>query len=260
MTSRDESGLSRAFATQKANILALIKKLRLDARKSYRIIEPKIVKPSKAEPMSSEDELVNQAILKRADLKASEHSLTASRQDIQVADAGRLPKIDFALSALDAGRLLTSHSSAGIDLMPSSQQSLASQLGRQIEYTLGFTLTWNLFDRDLTKSNVERARVLAKNKQLDTDDVRNQIVIEVKQAYIEYISAKDQLRANEDGLVAAEKAFQAVKGKYDAGSAKFIDLADAQATLVQAESAQAQSLFQVELQKRVLMTVTGQTN
>lgn len=258
LTSRDDSAVSRVTASQKSDMLALIKKLRLDARKQYRLIEPKIAKPADTDPLPSEEELIKIALQSRLDLKASTLNLAASKKDLEAANAGYLPKLDFSVSAGDMGRVLSQRSVNDTEIPLSDQKSLGRQLGSQLYYNLGLTLTWNVFDRDLTKASVARARVAEMNRQIESEDLKNAIVIDVRRAYADLISARNQHRANEDGRIAAEKAFQAIKGKYEVGAAKFIDLADAQSTLMEAESAEAQSLFQVELHRRVLAMVAGQ--
>lgn len=261
LTSRDESSVSKIFATQKTDMLALLKRLRLDARKQYKIVEPKLTKPSEAEFSLNENDLIKMALQRRPDLKASEHALAASKSDIEVSKSSYLPRVDFGISAVDVTRQLDTHSVVGesVDLFSSTQRNLGQQFGDQILYNVGITMTWSIFDRDLTKANVQRAKIASKNLEIDTEDVRNSIVVDVRRAFTDYISARDQLRANEAGRTAATMSFQALKGKYEVGAAKFLDVSDSQATLLEAESAEAQSLFQVELQKRVLMTVSGYT-
>lgn len=260
IASRDEATLNRIYASEKEDLLALLVRLRLDTREQYKIVPPKILKPKDGEAIPLEDDLIKLALQNRPDLKSSEHALIASKFDVKAANAGFLPRLDFSLSAFDAGRLFVTNAlSNGVNEVPANQRSFGEQLGSQIIYSLGLTMTWNIFDRDQTKAAVQASRIAARNSQIDVEDATNLIVADVRRVYAEYQSALGQFKANQDGLNAAEKAYQVIKGKYDVGVAKFLDLADAQATLVQAQSDEAQSLYQVELQRRALATVTGET-
>ena len=97
----------------------------------------------------------------------------------------------------------------------------------------------------------------AKNSSLDTEDVHNLVVGEVRQAYGDYRTVLQQLESSQKGLVAAQKAYETVQGRYEVGSANFVDLTTAQAALVQAEAAHSQAEISFVLQGRILETVMG---
>lgn len=257
LTSQDEASVIIVTNRQHTDLLSLLKRLRLDAQRRYQLASPTINEARDTDAPKNEDDLVNAALKYRPDLKAGEHSLTAFREDLNVAKSTYLPRLDFGAALAGSSRHLDAHVVNDVYEVPSSQKSIASQLESQVLYSVGLTLTWNIFDRDLTKANVERASVAIKNVEIDNEDLRNSIVVEAKQAYSDYVSAKSQFIAEDKGLIAAQKAYDVIKGKYNVGSAKFLDLADAQATLVRAKAARIQALIGLELQKRALKTVTG---
>jgi outer membrane protein len=118
-------------------------------------------------------------------------------------------------------------------------------------------LTWSIFNHWTTKAAVARARADADNSEIDAVDRQKQTMAEVRQAFGDYRSALQQLDTTKSGLISAEKAYEVVRGRYEVGSASFIDLITAQAALVQAESSRAQALISFALQTQVMENVLG---
>ena len=55
----------------------------------------------------------------------------------------------------------------------------------------------------------------------------------------------------------SQKAYEVVQGRYQVGSASFVDLTTSQAALVQAEAARAQAVIAFALQTRTVETTLG---
>jgi outer membrane protein len=154
---------------------------------------------------------------------------------------------------------LDSQTVNGVGVMPASQNSYGYQLATQLNYTIGIYLTWNVFDRFITRENVARARAVADDARIDAEDRKNQVEGDVRQAYGNYVTALQQLRASKKGMEAAQKAYEVMEGRYEVGGASFLDLLTAQAALVQAESARAEALIYFQLQDKNLDFALGVT-
>ncbi len=257
LTSQDESFRLSAINKVQSDELSLIKRLRLDARKKIHLIEPKVDAQNRSGEPKSLDELIQTAIANRADLQASDHSLRAAKFDVRAAHAGLLPKFDFGIAATSVGRNFTTHSVNGVNTVPNPQRSLVDQFGDQVNYSLGITFVWNIFDRSLTRTNEQKANISVRNLSIDNEDLRNSIVIEARQAYGDYLIAKSQLETNERGVTAAQRAYRELKARYDVGLINFVNLVEAQTALLKAETARAQAFFSCELQRRALATTAG---
>ena len=259
-TSSDESFLTSSLAKERADELILLRKIRVDPARRYEFVAPKIDEnPKKRPDFEDEGQLVDLALKSRPDLQSQAEIARAYHQDARVIRGGFFPRLDLGAVAFGGGRWLDSQTVNGADVTGLQSQSLGDQLSNNIVWTVGLKLTWNPFDRWVTKASVERANVTASNSELDTQDVRNQVVGEARQAYGEWRAALQQLETSAKGLTAAQKAYDTMNGRYQVGAASFIDLLTAQAALVQAGASRAQALIGFALQSRVVETVTGQT-
>ena len=116
-------------------------------------------------------------------------------------------------------------------------------------YYCGVVLTCNIFDRWSNAYNVKKAKTVAYKADLDSQDYRNQVIGEMKQAISDYKATLQQLATSQRGLTAAQKAYKLSEGSYEIGQLSDVDLAAAQTALVQAEANRAQALIGFELQR-----------
>lgn len=256
-TSADEAFLVNSQSKERTDELQLLRKLRLDTDRNYRLQIPNLEEEAKASEFENEDQLVRQALANRPDLSASERTAKAAEFDVTSARSTYFPRLDFGAAVGSAGRILDRQLVNGADVLPATQTGLNEQLTRQVQYTVGLTLTWTIFDRWVTQTGIERARVYARNSRIDEQDRRNQVIGEIRQAFGDYRAVLQQMASTKKGLQAAQKAFEVMQGRYQVGSANFVDLTTAQAAQVQAEANRAQALIAFALQRRSMQTALG---
>ena len=134
---------------------------------------------------------------------------------------------------------------------------LSEQLRNTVGYSAGISLSWTIFDRFQTRYSVSAAKINHLNQQLDYEDLKNNIAIDLRQAAGEYASAFDQIATATVSFTAARSAFDAVKRKYELGAASFVELSAARATLFNAHSNLSQATYNLALQKNILDFTTG---
>jgi outer membrane protein len=262
-TAQDESLLLTAENKTRQDQILFLKKLRADISKKYHFVEPPLSEgdpAGKVDPRyKNESALMKSALTNRTDLKAADNQANAAHWDVKVNWASYLPKLNLVGSMISGGAYLNSTTANGATITPPEQSNLGYQLGTQIDWQIGLQLSWTLFDRFQTHENVVKAEVVADNSQLDAQDERNTVEGDVRQAYGNYLTAVQQLRASKKGLSAAQKAYEVVDGRYQVGSANFVDLITAQAALVQAESTRAQALIDFQISDRTIEFAVGET-
>ena len=256
-TSQDESSLLSAQNKRRADQIALLRKLRVEVDRNYHFAEPEFSARAVAPAAASEADLVNEALRRRYDLKASKATYEASDWDIHTAAATYMPRLDLFGTVNSVGHTLLDQTVNGVNVVTGPQDTIRDQLGRQVNYAVGLNLTWSLFDRFITAQNVSRAKLAANNAKVDADDRKFQVEGEVRQAYSGYVTAVQQLRSSKKGLEAAQKAYEVMDGRYGVGAASFLDLVTTQTALVQAESTRAQAVLNYELQVRSLGVAVG---
>ena len=253
-TSRDQSLLIDAQNRLRTEKILLLKKLRLnaDSLEQYEFGEVPIDEQPESESYGNEQALVGKALLQRVDLQSFKLDKEIADWDINKYKSGYLPKVFLGAGVFSNGAYFNTLYVNGAYEKPVSQTNIGDQLTRQINGSISVNASWALFDRYYTRSNIAIAKVASGNAQIDYENEHIQIVSEMRQAYGDYTTALQQIETAEKGVVAAEKAYDALNGRYREGSANFIELSTAQINLLEARQARIQSIISLMLQKKVI--------
>jgi outer membrane protein len=205
--------------------------------------------------------LSRRALAQRPDLAASADEVRAAEAGVVQARAGRLPRATLEFDVVDAARLFDRQEQNGIDLLGAKsapiQLPLSSQLRHQVAGVLTLGISVPIFDQWQTRADVERAQAAAERSRLLEEDLRDRVVGEVAQAVDEARSAEQAMKAATAQVAAAQKAYDAVSGRYDVGMASFIDVATAQTDLTRARSNVEAAIVNRALARQHLVTALG---
>ena len=122
----------------------------------------------------------------------------------------------------------------------------------QINKSLGFSVSVPLFQNYNRLYSIQSSKVQLKNAELSFENTKLQVVQEVTQAHNDYVSYLKQKEATEKSLFASEKAFETQQERYNVGASTLIELSQAQATYVTAQSNYTQAIFNLIFQEKLL--------
>jgi outer membrane protein len=245
----EQSRLSviKAETRMQRTLLELLRRLRIDPKTSVSLeVDPRLKTHAAVQP--DREKLVAEALEIRGDLKSKSLESRAAQWQAKVSRASWYPSIDLVFTLTSGGVR---------DLPEYTYPPLSEQVENSVGYSAGVNLTWAFFDGFQTRYAVESAKINQLNQQLDYEDLKKSIVIDLHQAAGDYASAFSQIETAKVGFTAARSAFNAVKRKYELGAASFVELSTARATLFNAQSNFSQATYNLALQKSVLDFTTG---
>jgi outer membrane protein len=251
-TSRDQASLIDAQNRLRTDKILLLKKLRLDSLDQYEFGEIPMDEQPQPELYGNEQALVNRALIQRADLQAYKLDKDVADWDIKKYRSGYLPKVFLGAGVFSNGAYFNKLYVNGVDTKPGSQAGIGDQLTRQINGALSLNASWAIFDRYYTRSNIAIAKIASTNAQIDYENQHIQIVSEMRQAYGDYTTALQQIVTADKGVIAAEKAYETLNGRYREGAANFIELSTAQINMLTARQSKIQATISLMLQKKVI--------
>ncbi len=114
-------------------------------------------------------------------------------------------------------------------------------------YSYGIQLNWSIFDGGNKVARYKEAKALLDASKANVRDTELTIWQQVEQAYVNLISAEEQIGAAQKAVESAQENFRLSQGRFDAGVGTIIELTDAQLALTQAQSTQAQALTDYRL-------------
>ncbi|MBS1689004.1 MAG: TolC family protein [Bacteroidetes bacterium] len=256
-TSSDKLLYINAQSRMQNDKILLFQKLRIDSSDNYDIADIPIDDNADAAHYANKDMLVQTALQDRVDLQSANLNVESANWITKKYRSGYLPTVSLAAGLYNSGAYFNSLTVNGVDSKPADQAAIPTQLYKYTYGIAGINASWNIFDRYYTKSNVRIAKLNADNARIDKQDTEIAIVSNVKQAYNDYVNAVQQMETVDKGLMAAQKAYEAVNGKYKEGASDFITEANAQLVLLQAGQSKVQASVNMMLQKKVIDYYVG---
>jgi len=102
-------------------------------------------------------------------------------------------------------------------------------------WSVGAALQWNIWDGGLTAGTVRQKKLELDKMKTDLDEFRKAVRLEVKQAYLDMMVARQTVEAGSGAVDMAKKALDIAKTRYDAGLATYLEYTDANLALRTAE-------------------------
>lgn len=199
------------------------------------------------------EEMIDAALESRNDFIAQEKQIESNEQSRRIARAELLPSLSMNAS------IGTSFSDQTVDPTTGDQTPFTDQFfDQRITRGVGFSLSIPIFNRWNTRTSIQQAEVQLRNSELELDNIRFQISEEVRQAYNDYVAISKELESTEKALIAAERAFETEQQRYEIGSTTLIELNQANANYVQAQSNRVQAVYNFIFQEQLLDYYIGQ--
>jgi len=114
-------------------------------------------------------------------------------------------------------------------------------------YSIGFSVSYNIFDGFIREQRVNGAGVFRNNALADLADARNSTIAVVKSSYLEIDLLKKQVEVSTENVSAAEEDFRITQEKYNLGAATILDLLTSQVSLKEAQVALIRVQFDLNL-------------
>ncbi|MFD2532085.1 TolC family protein [Gracilimonas halophila] len=243
----EELLLTQQENSLKFSKILLVRQLQIDPMGDYQFTVPEMESEINTEVLESYSlsELIDQALLNRSDLKSTIADIRSLEYQLQIAKNNLLPSVS---------------ANAGLSTSYSDQYSLLGEsvafsdqfFDQRINRSFGFSVSIPIFQNWNRMYNIESSKVQLKNAELNLDNSRLQVIQEVTQAYNDYTSYQKQLSASEKSLIASERAFETQQERYNVGSSTLIELSQAQASYVEAQSNYTQATYNLIFQEKLL--------
>src|SRR5262249_50505213 len=108
-----------------------------------------------------------------------------------------------------------------------------------------------------THGRIVQARAQLEQAELDQDDTRRGVELEVRQAYSDYLQALQLIEAQKKTVEETEESLRLAEARFRAGTGTQLDVLSAQTALTEARSNEIQALYEYNLANASLERVTG---
>lgn len=160
------------------------------------------------------DELKRQALLNRPEYARAMLAVRSNAREVRAARDEALPRVDAFSSVGLSGRSPVTGSS---------------------DYTVGASLTFNLFDAG-RKARINQARSAEAIARAEQEHLANQISFEVVSAYQQFVSARERLLVVAQTTAQAQEVLRIVRDRYVEGLTTITEVLRAELALVRART------------------------
>ena len=209
-------------------------------------------------------QLVAGALEDNLDIAAAVARITEADAQARVSSAALWPNVSFAGSAQRSqtppgtvsvntagGSATTSTTTLAITSIASNSPTRQNlfQLGLNASYEIDF---WGK-NEDASKA----ARLLANASRFDRDTVQISTVASVVNSYLQVLADQDRLRIANQNVVLASKVYDAIKARFNLGTATVLDSAQQETVLEQQRATIPTIVRNMEQTKNILAVIRG---
>jgi len=230
------------------NRLALLREMELDPQAAITFVQPEIDELNLVMQSYDLDQLVEVALQNRADYQSQQASIQAAYYSYKATQGRIMPSLSASASIRSS-------------LNDRNPFSYSDQFTDQ-NISRGFSLSLNIpfFNRLNTRTAIVSQKLNYENVKLSVDRSRLSIISEVTQAYNDYQARVAELESTEKALAASERAYETELERYDIGISTLVELSQAQALYVQAQSNRLQAVYSYTFQEKLLDYYIGNLN
>lgn len=231
------------------NKLLLLQTMGVEQDTNYQVSDPGIDHTLDEIKTFNKDEMLSEALQKRPDVKAQHLEIKAAQKEIKAAKSGYWPRLSLFA---DLGTNYNSTTNS----FDFSNQFFDNNLNAAI----GLSLSIPIFDKGITKNNVAAAKIQLENRQLELENLRNQVNVEVKQAIENYHTAVQQVKVAESQLNYTKAALESVEARYNVHAATMLELTQARARNLEAAYDRVIAKYNLLTQTIAVAFYTGDSN
>ncbi|HTP49237.1 MAG TPA: TolC family protein [Anaeromyxobacteraceae bacterium] len=190
--------------------------------------------------VSGEDDsnqtLLAQALAHRPDFKSDEEQIDAQRLTVSSVKGTYWPSIGVQFNWVNAG----------IDPFHTVWN-----------WNVQATLNWNIYQGGLTVAQQQEQEANLTSLVAQTDQLRQQVRLDVEQARLAVLAAKASLSAAADALTNAKDLLRLAEGRYEVGIGSIIELSDAQVAETSAAAQRVQADYNLASARAQLLRALG---
>lgn len=174
----------------------------------------------------------------RPDLAAAMYNVNQAETSVSAAKFGNRPKVTGTASKSITG-------------------NGAFQNERSDNWQAGISLSWNIFDNQITSANVNAAKSEVEKLKSNVDAMNKNVALQVRSAYTRMKAAEENVKLNEVAVKQAEQSYEISVVRHVEGVDILLNVTNAQDKLMQAQTNYYTSLYQYNLYKAQLEKSMG---
>jgi len=187
------------------------------------------------------DECLAHALKERPEIRKAEISLLINEIDLKLAQKERWPGIALEGSYnIDIDQLINKY-----------------DWNKASGWEIVIKASFPIFDADKSKRGVTKANINLANTRTNLDQLKKDIALEVKKAYLTLKSQQKMIETTKRQVAQAQESFDAAQGRYKSGVATMLEVTDAQVSLNNARINLVRAIYDYQIAIFTLKKLIG---
>lgn len=212
----------------------------------FSIEEPNIEALLSKKQVSDASYIYNVALGLQASIATAELNLESANMEIEIAKASALPVLSLN------GSLGTGYTNAYEGI------SFGEQLSKQIQPSVGLSLSIPISQRKEVKNAVAQATFQSSNYQLDLIDEKSSVRKSIEQACVDSQTAEMNYQASLEQYKAEQESYQVAEEMFKQGMINSVDFLTTKNNLVNAENNLSQNKYSLVMQNKIIGYYMGE--
>ena len=184
------------------------------------------------------EECQKYALENRADLAAANYNVNQAESAVSAAKSGNRPRVTGV-----ASKTIIANG--------------AFQSERSERWQAGISLSWSIFDNQITSANVKAAKYDVERLKANAEAMDKSVSLQVRSAYTQMKAAEENIKATKIAVSQAEESYEIAVVRHDEGVDILLSVTNAQEKLTQARTNYYSALYQYNLYKAQLEKAMG---
>ena len=284
----DELSLIQQENAYRLSILQLKQIMLLETDKEITISKPLVEISPSIVIQSNTNDIYNRAIDILPELKSAIKNVESSKYDLRIARSGRFPTVNVSsnfntnyssyanrprkfyegttMQEMTVGYLTNNPIETVSVLRPVLNEigedndfTLAEQWKDYLSKSLSFSISFPIFNRYQTSSNIKRSKLNKQLADINVLEAKNQIRQTIETSYNDAIAASKSYSASLKQVQALEESFRIIKSQYNLGAINFTEYQVSNNNLVKAKNDLLSSKYDYIFKLKVLDFYQGKT-
>ena len=213
--------------------------LQLAINEPFDVAEEELSDERAMAPVPDKLEVYSAALNHRPEIRAAQLEADAANLQLDIARRGYFPTI-----GINAG-IGDSHYSA-------ASESIGEQMKRNLNGSIGLSLSVPIFDNRRNKTNVEKAKLQKVTATLDLLDQQTTLGSNIENLWLQATSAQQRFNSAQAAVKSQETNYELINEQFKAGLKNIVDLLQARDNLLQAQQNRLQSKYTTILNTQLL--------
>ena len=196
------------------------------------------------------NEVYQKALTIRPEIKRAELNIESADLSIEIAKASYLPSVSLGANV---------GTGYGYNLKNNSHIPYFTQLDDNLGYGINFNVNIPIFNRNQTKSNVNRQKINYEISKFGLDNQKLQLEQTIQKAFYDAKAAAKTYESAEKSLIAQEEAIKNAQESYNFGAMTQFDFDQVRNRFVNAEGAMIRAKYDFIFKTKVLEFYYGET-